>query len=174
MDFAAKLGLLLMVMAVLYLLARSSADRAEAIPLFSPPPDPEPSRDPAQEEAAVRPREFAGTRIDNYGFRDTDLRTGPRDPQDFFDELLVQFYSQDTGHSWQASYTVCTPKGLASHMRRTGFSSLIVSSFVVVERYDVDLILQTILEPVEESLDPPEQPVNDRDQFPSGTLFRTR
>jgi hypothetical protein len=174
MDLFAKVGLLLVVMAVLYLLARGSAEPAESA-TFTPtlaPDRPTPSLDPGEEELAVRPREEGGTRIDNYGFRKTDLRTGPADPEDFYDELLVSFYSEDTGNGWQTSYTVCTPKGLARYMRETGFNSLLVNAYLVVERYDVDLILKTILEPVEDAPDPPDG-MKDPDVMQDGT-FRTR
>ena len=176
MDFFAKLGLLLLVMAVLYLLAHSSRPSDDGGIVPPPPLEPEPASayDPEQEERAVQPREEGDVRIDNYGFRKIDLRTGPPDPEDFHDELIVHFYSYATGHTWQASYTICTPKGLASMMRETGFSSLLLNAYIVVERYDIDLILKTILEPTEDSPDMREETPRDPDQLRPGSEFHPR
>lgn len=139
----------------LYVLARrfSHPDDVDA---FKPPPDEPASEKPRfgseaeAEERAVRQRSAGDTTIQNYGFRSVNLATGPEDPEDFFDELIVYFYAAGTGHTWEATYTVCTPKGIARYMRDKGYTSLLASGYVIVERYDIDAILETILEPVED------------------------
>src|SRR3982751_2310138 len=124
MDLAVKLGVMLLAMAVLYLVADRFSEPKESLSVPPPllPQEPPPSTyDPVAEEREVRPRAVGSARIENYGFATIDLRTGPADPEDFFDELYVQLYDDATAHSWQAAYTVCTPKGIARFMRDKGY-----------------------------------------------------
>jgi hypothetical protein len=162
-DLAIKIGLMVLAMVVLYAIAHSFSDPKEAgtyLPANEAPPEPEPTYDAAAEEREIRQHTVGETTIQNYGFRTIDLRTGPADPEDFFDELTVRLYASDTGHTWQASYTVCTPKGIARFMREKGYDSLLASAYLVVERYDIEVIPGTILAPVEETGEykPPDDP----------------
>ena len=173
MDLALKVGIMVAAMVILYALARSFSKLDEADtykPPADPPVQPRPAHDVEDEELAVRPRTVGDTTVKNYGFSTIDLRTGPPDPEDFYDELIAQFYSAETGHEWEATYTVCTPKGIASYMRDKGYASLLASGYVIVPRYDIDLILETILEPVEEVGDytEPDQLADEPTSFRSG------
>jgi hypothetical protein len=154
-------------MVVLYAIAHSFSEPKEAgtfTPANEAAPDVEPTYDAAAEEREIRQRTVGETTIQNYGFRTIDLRTGPPDKEDFFDELNVQFYAADTRHSWQSSYTVCTPKGITRFMREKGYDSLLASAYIIVERYDIDVILGTILEPVED-VGEYKEPPNDHNQL---------
>jgi hypothetical protein len=154
MDFAVKLGILMLAMVVLYALSRSFSEPKESVSaLPDPAPETQPPEhvyNPVRDEAAVRPVSMAGTRIDNYGFTEIDLSKGPPDPEDFLDELMVHFYGEGSGHGWNDSFTVCTPRGIARYMREKGYDSLLATGYIIVERYDIDLILETILEPADD------------------------
>ncbi len=160
MDLAIKIGLMILAMVALYAIASRFSDPKEAgtYPPANelPPGPPEPAYDPAAEELEVRQRTVGEKTIRNYGFRTIDLRTGPPDKEDFFDELNVAFYDASTAYAWQSSFTVCTPKGIARFMREKGYDSLLSTGYIIVERYDIDVILNTVLDPAD--LDAPEQP----------------
>lgn len=165
MDLAVKVGLMISAMVLLYAIASrfSEPTGTSAYTPTEPPPEPEqpepeakPTYDPAAEELEVRQRTVGEKTIRNYGFRTIDLRTGPPDKEDFFDELNVAFYDASTGYAWQSSFTVCTPKGIARFMREKGYDSLLSTGYIVVERYDIDVILKTVLDPAD--LDQREQP----------------
>lgn len=147
-------------MVALYALARGFSEPQESVPSAPQPEAPLPSPDDLPEESAVFPRALKDAVIQNYGFDKIDLRTGPQDPTDFFDELLVSFFFRDrggvTGYSTNATYTVCTPKGIASKMQAEGWVSLVADGYIVVERYDMTVVLDTILDLVTDG--PPPEP----------------
>jgi hypothetical protein len=150
MDFAAKLGFILLVMAVLYLVAQSFSESKESVNFVPESPEVVPTPDPLPEDSVVEPRTLKGVTIQNYGFATIDLRTGPDDPTDFFDELHVRFFFRDRGGiaglSDHQAFTVCTPKGIATKMASEGWVSLLPDGYIVVARYDIGVILETILD----------------------------
>ena len=110
MDLAVKVGLMLLAMGALYGVAQRFSDSGESAPRL-PLAGPSPLPDARSEEAVVVQRKMGDSVIQNYGFRTIDLRTGPPDPTDFFDELYLQFYTPGasiSGYSAQLTYTVCT------------------------------------------------------------------
>lgn len=161
LDFAGKLVVFGGALGLVYLLARHFSARGADQVIVPPPALTSPAAgeplpfDPEEEEKHVRRRREGATTITNYGFRSTDLRAGPPDPSDFYDELHVSLFNHDTGHRWDDLYIVCTPRGLERYMREHGWQSLLVNGYIVVARYDVDLILHTILEPHESTHDEP-------------------
>ena len=168
MDFAIKIAVLVLVMVALYALSRSLSEPKESVSasvLTEPPDEARPTYDLDAEEQAVRPRVVDGTRIENYGFREIDLSKGPPDPEDFFDELFVQRFDETYNHRYQDSYTVCTPKGISRFRREKEYSSLLASGYIIVERYDIDLILNAILDPADRDDESGAEQVGDPDQL---------
>lgn len=84
----------------------------------------------------------------NYYFSNLDLKTGPDNPRVFCDQLFVQFEAPETGASWTNEYTVATPFGLQELMDGTGQNLAFDGTMVIVPRWDMGLILRTVLDDV--------------------------
>jgi hypothetical protein len=83
----------------------------------------------------------------NYYFAKIDLVRGPEDPTAFCDEFYIQFHDPESEQKWTDDYTVATPSGLQRVMSSERFDSLyLAGNVVVVTRWDLRLILQTIME----------------------------
>jgi hypothetical protein len=85
----------------------------------------------------------------NYYFGKTDLVRGPADPSSFFDEFFVQAQDPDTRFEWTYDYTIATPSGMQKVLNEERFDSLFFEGrVVVVERWDMRVIMQTVMEEI--------------------------
>jgi hypothetical protein len=88
----------------------------------------------------------------NYYFGKTDLVKGPPDPASFFDEFTLEAEDPETGQQQIFEYTIATPAGLRQVMDQEKFASLYIESkTVIVVRWDLSLILETISEEIMKS-----------------------
>lgn len=88
----------------------------------------------------------------NYYFGKTDLVQGPADPTSFFDEFTLEAEDPGTGQKQIFEYTVATPSGLRQVMDQEKFASLYIESkTVIVARWDLRLIVETISEEIMKS-----------------------
>ncbi|MGH9554573.1 MAG: hypothetical protein ACRD2Y_02015 [Terriglobales bacterium] len=89
----------------------------------------------------------------NYFFRETDLTTGPSDPEDFYDEFFVDWEHPETGYRWRTSYHVTTPKGMVRVMSEDRSDYLLGDATIVVRRFDLKTILRAVMESLIEAND---------------------
>jgi hypothetical protein len=83
----------------------------------------------------------------NYYFGKIDLVSGPDDPSSFCDEFYIKLQDPESEHVWTDDYTVATPTGLQRVMSSERFESLyLAGNIVLVTRWDLRVILQTIME----------------------------
>ncbi len=87
-----------------------------------------------------------GLLVTRYYFRDTDLDAGPPDPGDFYDELFIDLRETGSGHVWQNSIHVATPRALDRVMQAEGWDSIIGTELLIVRRYDLQTILNGAVE----------------------------
>jgi hypothetical protein len=88
----------------------------------------------------------------NYYFGKTDLVNGPPDPACFFDEFFVQAQDPETRFEWTYDYTIATPSGIQKVLNEEKFDSLFFEGrVVVVERWDLRVIMQTVIEEIMKS-----------------------
>lgn len=88
----------------------------------------------------------------NYYFGKTDLVKGPSDPTSFFDEFTLEAEDPETGQKQIFEYTVATPSGVREVMDQEKFASLYIEAkTVIVARWDLPLILETISEEIMKS-----------------------
>jgi hypothetical protein len=93
---------------------------------------------------------YSRPKITNYFFLKTDLLTGPPDPNCLFDELNVEGRDPATDVPISYGFTVATPAGLVKTMDQEKLSSLYLENIpvVIVPRWDLQLILQTVIEEI--------------------------
>jgi hypothetical protein len=84
----------------------------------------------------------------NYYFSNLDLKSGPNNPRTFCDQLFVQFEAPETGAVWTNEYTVATPFGLQELLDGTGQMLTFNGTVIIVPRWDMALILRTVLDDV--------------------------
>jgi hypothetical protein len=85
----------------------------------------------------------------NYYFDKTDLVAGPPDPECFCDDFHLLAQNPEDEQLWEYQYTVATPSGLQQMMKKESFSSLYLDGqVVVVTRWDLRAVLQTIVEEI--------------------------
>jgi hypothetical protein len=85
--------------------------------------------------------------ITNYYFAKTDLVQGPSDPSSFVDEFTVEVMDPETDARMKYLYSVATPAGLRRYLDEQHFDSLYMySGTVIVSRWDLGMILQTVVE----------------------------
>lgn len=82
----------------------------------------------------------------NYYFGQTDLVTGPSDPDDFHDQFFVEVENPEDGYRWIDSFDVVTPKGLARVMKEDGSDFVYGTGTIIVPRYHLETILRAVLE----------------------------
>jgi hypothetical protein len=99
----------------------------------------------------------------NYYFSKTDLVSGPADPTSFFDELHLEAQDPATEHIWTYEYTVATPSGMQQVMSTERFESLFFDGpVVIVSRWDLAVILQTVTEEIMKSYGKPDEDIVSR------------
>jgi hypothetical protein len=171
-DDLANIGLLSGAASALYLLARHLS-RASEPSDFSTALDPEPPAFPEPVKPAVplvgyeipfpldvREMEsqygpgFARPNILNYYFRHTDMVEGPPDPEDLYDEFFVELENPAHEHRWTTSFHVATPKGLERVMREDRSEFVYGEGTIIVQRFDLAVILRAVLEHFAEPNDP--------------------
>lgn len=160
------------------MLASSSEVHAEQLPHPDPPPSSrvaadhdvrEQSRQPAVTGAEIdfpiplpsiqRTAEGTYNRpiVRNYYFGKTDLVRGPADPASFCDEFYLELQDPESEHIWTYDYTVTTPSGLQQVMNSEKFDSLyLAGNVVVVARWDLRMILHTVMDEIMKSYGQPE------------------
>ena len=162
-----KIVIFLAVFAILLLIGRRLASSSEVHAAQLPRPAAD-----ERERAAVAdspPQALTGAEIDfpiqvppvtrlgdgcynrpnvlNYYFAKIDLVQGPDDPSSFCDEFYIKFQDPESEHVWTDDYTVATPAGLQRVMSSEKFDSLyLAGNVVLVTRWDLRLILQTVME----------------------------
>jgi hypothetical protein len=84
--------------------------------------------------------------IKHYFFANFDHRTGPADRENFFENLVVHVGPEDSPHYRVYSLWVATPAALngANESYRFG------RGLLIVERYDLDVILRAVREHIRE------------------------
>jgi hypothetical protein len=88
----------------------------------------------------------------NYHFSKTDLKTGPPDATNFYDDFFLQAQDPETQYIWNYKYLVATPSGLQKLMSDERYASLYFDDpVIVVSRWDLPLILSTVVEEIMKS-----------------------
>jgi len=89
----------------------------------------------------------------NYYFAKTDLVYGPADPDSLFDELTIETLDPGNNLVLNYLYTVATPAGLRRAMDQDKLASLYLDQIpvVIVPRWDLALILETVVEEIMKS-----------------------
>jgi hypothetical protein len=161
-DDALKLLLLIAVGSGLIVLGRwsshlSATDKRD-FPANIPTPDTSllPPSEPAttrvwppsaEEVAASLPFDplLGKIRIKKLFFEKADAIPGPDDPDVFADDLNVELYDPDSGHTWWQSYFVATPQGLAKILRDKSWKYLHAPEILVLPRYDLEEIRRAVV-----------------------------
>ncbi len=101
----------------------------------------------AEEVAASLPFDplLGKLRIRMWFFDITVVAPGPDDPEVFAEELHVELYDPESGHSWWHTYFVATPEGLANTLREKHWRYLHAPSVLVFPRYDFDEIRRAVV-----------------------------
>ena len=101
----------------------------------------------AEEVAASLPFDplLGKIQIRKLYFDKTDITPGPEDPDVFAEELHIELYNPDSGHSWWQSYLVATPQGLAKILRERNWRYLHAPEILVFPRYDLEEIRRAVV-----------------------------
>jgi hypothetical protein len=101
--------------------------------------------------------------VRNYYFGKTDLVRGPADPASFCDEFYLELQDPESEHVWTDDYTVATPSGLQQVMNSERFDSLyLAGNVVLVARWDLRMILHTIMDEIIKSYGQEEHPAGNQ------------
>lgn len=85
----------------------------------------------------------------NYYFEKIDLKTGPADPTSFYDDFYVMARDIESGNPGFYKYLVATPAGLQAVMASEHLPALYIDDqTVIVPRWDVPLILETVIKQI--------------------------
>jgi hypothetical protein len=85
----------------------------------------------------------------NYYFEKTDLKSGPPDPTNFYDDFYVMTRDIESNYERHYKYLVATPTGLQSVLASKRVPALYVEDqTVIVPRWDVPLILETVIKQI--------------------------
>jgi len=83
--------------------------------------------------------------ISGYHFRSFDPRTGPPDPARFCERLYLELSgADDSAVQKEYSLLVATPAGLEDYMRAENRHFQFGRNLLLVEQFDMDLILRAI------------------------------
>jgi hypothetical protein len=101
----------------------------------------------AEEVAASLPFDPALGRIQirKLFFDKADVTPGPADPAVFADDLHIELYDPDSGHSWWQNYFIATPGGLANILREKHWRYLHAPDILVLPRYDLEEIRRAVV-----------------------------
>jgi hypothetical protein len=111
------------------------------------PPGPRVWPPSAEEIAASLPFDplLGKIRIKKFFFKRVDAIPGPEEPEVFADDLNVELYDPDSGHTWWQSYLVATPQGLAKLLRDKSWKYLHAPEILVLPRYDLEEIRRAVV-----------------------------
>lgn len=85
----------------------------------------------------------------NYYFGKINIQSGPENPEAFCDEFFLQARDLENQHIFTYRYTVATPAGLQQVMNLKRLPSLYLGAqVVIVPRWDVRLILETVIDQI--------------------------
>jgi hypothetical protein len=85
----------------------------------------------------------------NYFFKTIDLVAGPADSRSFCDEFFIEIQNPEDGHAWTLQYIVATPAGLQGELDAEASTSLYFENgMVIVPKWDLNAILQTVVEEI--------------------------
>lgn len=88
----------------------------------------------------------------NYYFEKTDLLSGPADPASFYDHFYIEARDVENDHRVLYKYFVATPLGLQKALTTNHIPALHLKEHAfVVSRWDLPLILETVVNHVIES-----------------------
>jgi hypothetical protein len=88
----------------------------------------------------------------NYYFEETDLVRGPDDPTAFYDDFYLLVRDIENSHTALYKYFVATPSGLQNAMDDEHLPALYLEEqSLIVSRWDVPLILETVVKDVMKS-----------------------
>jgi hypothetical protein len=97
--------------------------------------------------APVHPEmDFGPVVLRKLYFNGFDATDGPADPLNFVDDATLEVYFKHTGALLENTYTVATPAGLIQLLRDKNWDILYSPEIFIVNRYDLKLIRETILE----------------------------
>ena len=101
----------------------------------------------AEEVAASLPYDPSLGRIQirKLYFDKADVAPGPADPEGFADDLHIELYDPETGHSWWQSFFIATPQGLAEILREKHWRYLHAPAVLVLPRYDLEEIRRAVI-----------------------------
>lgn len=157
-ESGAKLLVVLAAMIALFVVARWISARAESsahdptlIQHETPSVRPtvlqaqdDPTPDP---NAPVHPEmDFGPVVLTKLYFSGFDAIGGPADPLSFVDDVTVEVYFKQSGSLFENTYTIATPTGLGQLLREKQWDILYSPEIFVVNRYDLKLIRETIME----------------------------
>lgn len=118
-------------------------DSNELLPTSDPKVWP-PSAEEVAASLAYAP-ELGNLRIRKFYFKKADAIPGPDDPQVFADELSIELYDPESGHSWWQSYFVATPQGLTKLLREKSWRYLHAPEVLVFPRYNLEEIRRAVV-----------------------------
>ena len=89
--------------------------------------------------------------VKSYMFKNFDYRTGPANPEDFFENLYVNIgevgptaAGSEANFTRTYSFYVTTPKALSSRLRTDSQNYKFGRNLLMVERYDMKVILGAV------------------------------
>jgi len=157
-ESGAKLLVMLAAMISLFMVGRwlsaraeSSADDPALIQNETPAARPTilqgPDDGTPDPNAPVHPEmDFGPVVLRKLYFNGFDATSGPADPLSFVDDVTLEVYFKQTGSLFENTYTVATPAGLGQLLRDKEWDILYSPEIFIVNRYDLKLIRETILE----------------------------
>ncbi len=93
----------------------------------------------------------------NYYFEKTDLKNGPADPTNFYDDFYVTTRDIGSNYEQHYQYLVATPAGLQSMMTSERLPALYLEEqAIIVPRWDVTLILDAVVKQIMKSYAEPD------------------
>ena len=177
MDPYLKIAVFLAVFGLLFVIARALAHAGETRVDSSGPPSPDISPEAGSDPAGPDSPALTGAEfgmpiplppvqtmadgsfnrpiVTNYYFSKIDLVRGPADPSCFYDEFFLELRHPSTQTRWTNRYTVATPAGLSQAMDQEKFDSIYLDAgTVIVARWDLGMILQTVIDQMMQDIAP--------------------
>lgn len=101
----------------------------------------------AEEVAASLPFDplLGKLQIRKFFFDKTDVTPGPENLEVFAEELHIELYNPDSGHSWWQTYFIATPQGLTQILRERHWRYLHAPEVLVFPRYDLEEIRRAVV-----------------------------
>jgi hypothetical protein len=88
--------------------------------------------------------------IKNYYFIDFDFEKGPENPADFYADFRIDVGEVDSDEITNYSVFVATTTGLQAAMRSEGWKYVFGVPLLIVDSYDLNLILKAVEEHIVE------------------------